>query len=134
MELYDRVIGIMSSSRDIFTQVLADAAETTTTTTNDDDRESDTLRRAQQLLEAFRGVRNANDSDQVQQMSGDELTNAEQVKDRVIYPPPSSKHQTSSKRSGAFNERAKKLLIAFSTLFVALYHHRHFQPILFQVG
>ena len=44
MELYDRVIGIMSSSRDIFTQVLADAAETTTSTTNDDDRESDTLR------------------------------------------------------------------------------------------
>ena len=121
MALYDRVIGIMSSSRDIFTQVLADAAETTTTTTNDDDRESDTLRRAQQLLEAFRGVRNANGSDQVQQMSGDELSNAGQVKDRVIYPPPSSKHQTSSKRSGAFNERAKKLLIAFSTLFVALF-------------
>ena len=54
-------------------------------------------------------------------MSGDELSNAGQVKDRVIYPPPSSKHQTSSKRSGAFNERAKKLLIAFSTLFVALF-------------
>ena len=121
MALYDRVIGIMSSSRDIFTQVLADAAETTTSTTNDDDRESDTLRRAQQLLEAFRGVRNANGSDQVQQMSGDELSNAGLVKDRIIYPPPSSKHQTSSKRSGAFNERAKKLLIAFSTLFVALF-------------
>ena len=121
MALYDRVIGIMSSSRDIFTQVLADAAETTTSTTNDDDRESDTLRRAQQLLEAFRGVRNANGSDQVQQMSGDELFNAGLVKDRIIYPPPSSKHQTSSKRSGTFNERAKKLLIAFSTLFVALF-------------
>ena len=119
----------MSSSRGYISQVLADAAETTTST-NDDDRESDTLRRAQQLLEAFRGVRNANGSDQVQQMEGDELSNAGLVKDRIIYPPPSSKHQTSLEWSGAFNERAKKLLIAFSTLFVALFITTwHFQPI-----
>lgn len=120
MALYDRVIGIMSSSRNIFTQVLADAAETNTY--DDDDRESDTLRRAQQLLEAFRAANIANtntDDDQVREMGGDEFSNAGQLKDRIIYPPSAAKQQTTSRPPEGFNDRAKKLLIAFSVLFVA---------------
>ena len=88
MALYDRVIGIMSSSRSIFTQVLADAAEKNTG--DDDDRESETLRRAQQLLEAFRASNIWNTDDQVQEMGGDEFSNAGRVKDRIVYPPTSS--------------------------------------------
>ena len=124
MALYDRVIGIMSSSRSIFTQVLADAAEKNTG--DDDDRESETLRRAQQLLEAFRASNIWNTDDQVQEMGGDEFSNAGRVKDRIVYPPTSSNNtqqqqQTASKPSGVLNERAKKLLIAFSALFVAFF-------------
>ena len=124
MALYDRVIGIMSSSRSIFTQVLADAAEKNTG--DDDDRESETLRRAQQLLEAFRASNIWNTDDQVQEMGGDEFSNAGRVKDRIVYPPTSSNNtqqqqQTASKPSGVLNERAKKLLIAFSALFVAIF-------------
>ena len=124
MALYDRVIGIMSSSRSIFTQVLADAAEKNTG--DDDDRESETLRRAQQLLEAFRASNIWNTDDQVREMGGDEFSNAGRVKDRIVYPPTSSNNtqqqqQTASKPSGVLNERAKKLLIAFSALFVAFF-------------
>jgi len=124
MALYDRVIGIMSSSRSIFTQVLADAAEKNTG--DDDDRESETLRRAQQLLEAFRASNIWNTDDQVQEMGGDEFSNAGRVKDRIVYPPTSSNNtqqqqQTASKPSRVLNERAKKLLIAFSALFVAFF-------------
>ena len=124
MALYDRVIGIMSSSRNIFTQVLADAAEKNTG--DDDDRESETLRRAQQLLEAFRASNIWNTDDQVREMGGDEFSNAGRVKDRIVYPPTSSNNtqqqqQTASKPSGILNERAKKLLIAFSALFVAFF-------------
>ena len=124
MALYDRVIGIMSSSRSIFTQVLTDAAEKNTG--DDDDRESETLRRAQQLLEAFRASNIWNTDDQVQEMGGDEFSNAGRVKDRIVYPPTSSNNtqqqqQTASKPSGVLNERAKKLLIAFSALFVAFF-------------
>ena len=124
MALYDRVIGIMSSSRNIFTQVLADAAEKNTG--DDGDRESETLRRAQQLLEAFRASNIWNTDDQVQEMGGDEFSNAGRVKDRIVYPPTSSNNtqqqqQTASKPSGVLNERAKKLLIAFSALFVAFF-------------
>lgn len=124
MALYDRVIGIMSSSRSIFTQVLADAAEKNTG--DDDDRESETLRRAQQLLEAFRASNIWNTDDQVQEMGGDEFSNAGRLKDRIVYPPTSSNNtqqqqQTASKPSRVLNERAKKLLIAFSALFVAFF-------------
>ena len=124
MALYDRVIGIMSSSRNIFTQVLADAAEKNTG--DDDDRDSETLRRAQQLLEAFRASNIWNTNDQVREMGGDEFSNAGRVKDRIVYPPTSSNNtqqqqQTASKPSGILNERAKKLLIAFSALFVAFF-------------
>ena len=124
MALYDRVIGIMSSSRNIFTQVLADAAEKNTG--DDYDRESETLRRAQQLLEAFRASNIWNTNDQVREMGGDEFSNAGRVKDRIVYPPTSSNNtqqqqQTTSKPSGILNERAKKLLIAFSALFVAFF-------------
>jgi len=124
MALYDRVIGIMSSSRNIFTQVLADAAEKNTG--DDGDRESETLRRAQQLLEAFRASNIWNTDDQVREMGGDEFSNAGRVKDRIVYPPTSSNNnqqqqQTASKPSGILNERAKKLLIAFSALFVAFF-------------
>jgi len=124
MALYDRVIGIMSSSRSIFTQVLADAAEKNTG--DDDDRESETLRRAQQLLEAFRASNIWNTDDQVQEMGGDEFSNAGRLKDRIVYPPTSSNNtqqqqQTASKPSGVLNERAKNLLIAFSALFVAFF-------------
>jgi len=134
MALYDRVIGIMSSSRNIFTQVLADAAETNTY--DDDDRESDTLRRAQQLLEAFRSANIANtntDDDQVREMGGDEFSNAGRLKDRIIYPPSAAKQQSTSRPPEGFNNRAKKLLIAFSVLFVASFisigiFNRYYSP------
>jgi len=110
--LYDRVIGIMSNSRQVFAEVLADAAKNATGV------ESDTLRRAQALLEAFRtsGFYQYQDQDQEEVREMSSANTVGSVKDRVIDAP-SAQTETVSNKRPTLTKRTKQIIIAFCTTF-----------------